>query len=620
MRRKIYYGEGMAYFYGSIYKNIRFFSFFYLIAYVSIVLCLPKITFAGTVYGPAPSNAASEGAVPGSNMEPPSVPNGAVPSYNGPGFNAPSGGNTPSTGAQPSTPSSAGIMGSGQPGGSPSPNGGNGTAGQPPASDAPTFMNSAMPNSSNPFLPNNISPGLLSAPIENMYLQQGVPQLMAPMMSVVYRPFGLVYFQPSPFQVAPQGSVSVTGLVGEESNLAYQPNQSLSDWGSYFMIMPSVYYTNFDDYGYISLLGNASYYQFNGNNIPPFLDETAGINAGTYLGNRIFVGVQELGMAGELPQLNGTPVSFFTGITPYYENMADAEVGIALTPKISFVQGASDMYFDDSSFGAGIMNLQSLTDSLNYQDKVDYLSLMYTYQQGFFTLFPSFISDGISATAMRSLNQTTSIGVGGSGSYFLMGQGNLSFSPQISNSSNSADFYMYSYYGLFTRKFTRNLSVSLEGGWNGIVFYDGQVFQDPLVDFNLGYTGPRLGLGINAGAYMSSMSSYGVEMGPEYIKSVMGYLSYRISPLTTFFSSVGYSIYDFLSPYQYSNNYFQTLQPNQSYNGTYLSQTDGLSYTPYSWLNTSLIYTYMQFSFNLPNQSIGQNMFLATMTFTWNFM
>jgi len=116
------------------------------------------------------------------------------------------------------------------------------------------------------------------------------------------------------------------------------------------------------------------------------------------------------------------------------------------------------------------------------------------------------------------------------------------------------------------------------------------------------------------------MSSYGVEMGPEYIKSVMGYLSYRISPLTTFFSSVGYSIYDFLSPYQYSNNYFQTLQPNQSYNGTYLSQTDGLSYTPYSWLNTSLIYTYMQFTFNLPNQSIGQNMFLATMTFSWNFM
>ena len=589
-----------------------------------VLLISRDMTLATPIYGPAPSNAAGNGAVPGSNLEPSQTPNEAVPSLNGPGFNAPVSGNGPQGGNQPSglqSPSSpSGIMGSGQSGGANSAPGGNGANGQP-TSNAPTFMNNAMPNSTNPFLPTNISPGLLSAPLENAYLQNGVPQLAAPLMSVVYRPVGLTYFQPNPFQVTPAGSVSVTGMYGLMSNINYQPDQTFTDWGSYYMIMPAITYSNFDDYGYISLLGSLSYYQYNGGNVSSFLNEMTGFSAGTYLGDRIFVGVQEFGMAGETPQMNGSPFSFFHNIQPYYENMADAEVGIALTPKITFVQAASDIYFDDAAFGAGFMNLQSLTDSLNFNiDRVDFLSLSYNYQQGFFSDFPDFISDGISATAMRSLTPTTSVGIGGSGSYFLMGQNNISsFSSGIGVSPNSYDFLMYSAYGMLTHKLNRNLSASLQGGWNVIQYYNGQSYPGPLVDLNIAYTDSRMGLAINAGAYEMTMPSYGVEVGPTYTESILGVFYYDISPKTSFISSVGYTLFSFLNPYAYSNNYFQSLQSNQSYNGSYLYQSDGITYTPISWISTNLMYTYMEFSTNIPQESIGQNMIFASVTFSWNF-
>lgn len=93
--------------------------------------------------------------------------------------------------------------------------------------------------------------------------------------------------------------------------------------------------------------------------------------------------------------------------------MSDAEVGFALTPKVTFVQSASDMYFDDSGFGAGIYNIQSLMDTLNYKDALNFLSLSYIYQQGIISLFPGFISDGLMGSAMRMVSPTTSFGVGG---------------------------------------------------------------------------------------------------------------------------------------------------------------------------------------------------------------
>ena len=569
--------------------------------------------FGGPIYGPSPSGTVPGGEVPEGDANPPNVPSGLVPSLNGPGFNLPSNGssstsgNNGQNGSQPNNPSNP-MNPNSLPGGS------NGQ-GQP-ASSAPTFMNNAMPNVSNPFLPNNISPGLLSSPLENAYMQNGVPQLAAPMMSAVYRPFGLTFFQPDPFQVAPQGSVTLTGMYGEASNVDFSTNQP--SWGSFFSITPAVYYSNFDDYGYISLMGSASYYQYNSGSISAYLNETGGISAGTYLGDRVFVGVQDMGFTGFSPGMNGSPLAFFTGIKPYYGNMSDAEVGFALTPKITFVQSASDMYFDDSGFGAGVFNVQSLMDTLNYKDAVNFLSLSYTYQQGIISMFPGFISNGVMGSAMRMISPLTSFGFGGTISDFLYNQSSVPTSF-FGSSSNSLNFYMYSYYGILTHQLTRSLSISLQGGLNTVSFYNGETFQAPMIDMNIAYTGPRLGLGLNAGEYMENMTSYGVELGPEKTKDIMGYLTYRIGSKTSLFSSAGYSIYTFLSPYNFSNNFFQTLQPNTSYSGSYLDLSAGINYTPEPWVNTSLDYNMVDFSSGIPNTAIIENMFMAMVTFVWSF-
>lgn len=96
---------------------------------------------------------------------------------------------------------------------------------------------------------------------------------------------------------------------------------------------------------------------------------------------------------------------------------------------------------------------------------------------------------------------------------------------------------MYSYYGILTHQLTRSLSVALQGGWNAVSFYSGETFQAPLIDLNIAYTGPRLGLGLNAGEYMENMSSYGVEMGPEKPKMCWGMPPTVSAPKRLFFLS-----------------------------------------------------------------------------------
>jgi hypothetical protein len=563
-----------------------------------------RILEAAPLYGPTPSNAAGGQMVPGDNFTPPIVPNQAVPSANGPGFNIPNSNNASNNGS--SSPTTNG----GPSQGAINPNSGSGTpeqagGSQTPASTAPTFMNSTLPNTTNPFLPNNISPGLISGPIENAYLLNGVPQLAAPLMSTVYRPFGLTYFQPNPFQVTPQGSFSLTGSYGEETNINFSPTQPES--GGYYMIMPAVMYSNFNDYGYISLLASASYFGYDTGNISPYFDEMGGVTLGTYLGPRVFIGAQDFVFNGSSPLMNGSPLQFFNGINSSYGNMADAEIGVALSPKVSFIQAASDQYFASENYGAGIMNLQAIIDSLNYMDKTNFLSASYIYQIGIMTDFPNFYSNGTTGTAMHQISPTTSLGVGGTLFYFSY-QG----LPDLNTKS-------YSIYGIFSHKLTRTVSFSGMGGWNVISFQNGETFQAPEWDVNLGYSGPRLSLGINAGEFIEEGTSFGIEMGPENVEEITGYLSYLISPKTMFFSSVGYSYYDFLSAYNFSNNFFKTLQPNVSYNGAFLEQTDGISYTPYTWLSTSLVYNFIEGTSNIPNETVVDNIFMAMITFTWNF-
>ena len=224
--------------------------FFFVIFCLALPPALPiGEALAVPQYGMAPANGVDSNQAPSGGAELPAAPNGAVPSYNGPGFNGPN--PAPSSNGSPAPPTSSGATS----GGAPAPSG---TQGAAPGSSssaassppAPTFMDSAMPNSANPFLPSVVSPGVVSSPIENSFLQAGVPQIAAPLMSAVYRPFGLTYFQPNPFQVTPQGSVSLTGAFGEETNVNFSPTQP--EAGGYYMIMPAVMYSTFDDYGYLS--------------------------------------------------------------------------------------------------------------------------------------------------------------------------------------------------------------------------------------------------------------------------------------------------------------------------------------------------------------------------------
>lgn len=571
-------------------------------------------------YGMAPANGVDSNQAPNGGADLPAAPNGSVPSYNGPGFNAPnSSGSSNSSASAPGSPSTPGgaAAPSGTQGGAPGPSGG--ATSSSPVSPAPTFMDNAMPNSANPFLPSVVSPGTVSGPIENAFLQAGVPQIAAPLMSAVYRPFGLTFFQPNVSQVVPQGSLSVTGSLESDTNIDFSPNQPQP--GQLYSLTPAVMYSNFDDYGYLSFLGNASYYGYDTGNIPPYLDETAGVSAGTYLGTRLFFGAQELYMNGSTPQMNGQPMAFLSGINSYWDNLADAEVGVALTPLITFVQSASDMYYDDSNFGAGIMNIQSLMDSLNYRDKTDYLSVSYTYQQGIFSLFPGFVSDGVAGTAMRTITPQTTLGVGGNLSDYLY------------QNLPGMNFVMETYYGIMTHRFTRSLFLSVQGGWNATVFESGQMLAAPMWDVNLGYTGPRLTLGVNGGQFMENYNAYGVEMGPENTTMAIGYLTYLLGAKTSFYASGGYTYYSFQAAQNFSNNFFPgvhptyfqtvvpqtTLNPNPSYSGSDINQTDELLYKPTPWLMASLTYNLIEFTSNLPNSSVIDNQFIAMLTFFWNF-
>ncbi len=566
---------------------------------IGLFLSGSGVSEATPLYGPAPSNAAGGQPVQGGDFNPPPVPDQAVPSANGPGFNGTNPGGVPQNGSSPTLSPTSGSPGSqnGTPGSA------NGS--QPPVSSAPTFMNGALPNTTNPFLPNNVSPGLISGPLENAYLLDGVPQMAAPLMSAVYRPFGLTYFQPNPFQVTPQGTVSLTGAFGEETNVNFSPTQP--EAGGYYMIMPAVMYSNFDDYGYLSLLANVGYYGYDTGNIPPYLEEVGGLSAGTYLGTRVFVGAQDFVFNGSTPMMNGQPMQFLNGINAAYGNLSDAEVGVALTPKVTFVESASDEYYGNEGYGAGFMNLQAVTSALNYMDKLNYLNVSYIYQQGLFSDFPSFYSNGASGTAMRQLNPTTSLGAGGTVFYYFY------------QDLPTFNMTMYSYYGIFTRSLTRRVFLSAMGGWNAVVFENGQNFQAPEWDINLGYSDPRLGIGVNVGEFIENDNSFGIEMGPEKVKEAMGYLSYTIGPKTSLFANVGYTYYDFLAAAPFANSFFQTLSPTISYNGTFLEGTAGVSYLPRPWITTTLMYNVIDGTTNIPNETIVDQMVLAMVTLTWNF-
>jgi len=578
---------------------------------VALVLFLHQsAAMADPLYGnPVPGTEAPSQAVPTPPVGPPQVGN---PDNQGSQQDQ----GTPAPAQSPASPApynplegvpnapGAPLVGPGQ-NGQAGQNGQGGSSSQP-VSDAPTFMNGSLPNTQNPFLPTGVSPGTFTAPLTSLYELQGVPDLAAPLMGQVYRPFGMTLYQPNPFQVAPQGYASLSGTFETDTNIQYSPSNP--QVGSFYTVTPAVVYSTLDDYGYLSAMASAAYVQYDTGNIPSYLSETGGLSGGTYLGNRIFVGLSDFANRGEMPEASGSPINFLTGIDPYFANTAGGEVGFALTPKVTFVETAMDYYFDGTSFGAGIMNIQSLGESLNYIDKTTMLSATYTYSQGLFTFYPDFISNGVSGMAMHFLTPTTSAGVGGNYSYYEM------------NGLPLLNFDMVTAFGLINHIFNHHLTGSIEGGYNVTTFATGQSYPGPLLDLNLVYNSGPLSLALNAGWFEENQMAFGVDAGPEDVKQAIASLYYQISPRTFFTVSGGYGIYRFFNAPGFANNFFsQTLQTSQVYSDNSIMQTDGIFWKPNTWLMTGLEYNLVDFTTNLPNETIIDNQFIAMVSIYFPF-
>jgi len=581
----------------------------------TLILCLnTHIALADPFGGAVPGAQPPPQLVPTAPVGPPQV---GVPEEQGPQQESPAGNPMgPSqnpTGSGPYNPllngtpppgspaTGSGLPGS-QSGAQPAQNGTN----ENEQSAAPTFMNGVLPNTQNPFLPTGISPGTYTAPLTNLFELQGVPALAAPLMGQVFRPFGLSLYQPNPFQVVPQGMAYLSGSFETDTNIDFSPTNP--QVGSLFTVTPAVSYSNFDDYGYLSLLANASYVQYLSGNIPSYLSETGGFSTGTYLGNRVFVGFDDFITRGEMPDTSGSPLQFLNGIDPYLMNTMGGEVGIALTPKISFVQTATDTYYDESAFGAGISNIQSLGDALNYIDKTTMLSVAYTYSQGFFSFYPDFTANGVSATAMHTIGHSSSGGVGGNYTYYMMqGQPLLNFS-------------MESGYILLNHTFNRSVTGSIQGGYNVVEFTStGQSYPGPLLDANITYNSGPFSITANAGWFEMDNISYGIQTGPETVKQAILALAYQITPRTTFSTSAGYIVSTMFNVPGFSNSFFQNLQPSQSYTYNSLNISNALSWRPNNWLMTSLMYNLINFSSNIPNETVVDNQFIAMVSVYFPF-
>ena len=545
------------------------------------------IVMADPLYGVAPLNP---------NDNPSATENGNVTPPPPGSPNAPTGPPMPSpvmpqgTQTNPSTPTN------GQPG-----------LNQPENSGTPpTFMNGSLPGTQGPMIQNGISPGSNAAPMMDMFQQSGYPALAAPLAAAVYQPFGLNMYQLNPFQVTPMGFFSLTGSAAYATNIDYSSSNPKP--GVFYTLSPALGYSTFDQYGFLSAIAEASLYEYTSGNVPSYLDEIGSLSAGTYLGSRVFVGVRDMVVRGsDILQSGGTPLGFLNGINPYIYNIAEAEVGIALTPKITFIQSANDFYYDASSFGAGNSNIQTLGETLNYLAPRYFLTGTYSYSRGNFSIYPDFISNSASGLATHSLSKTTQIGLGGSyAAYNYTGGSSLSFTKG-------------SWYGQFSHQFNSSLSASLQGGWNFTQFGNGQLFQDPLVDLNIEYLLGSASFGINAGEYMINEMNYGVELGPADVLSAMTYFTYKLSPKVHMVVSGGITDYSFFKPGDFSNNFFSTLKSNTGYSAQYISQQDGIFYRVRKWLLTGLMYQLIDFSTNIPQETVIDNEFIATVSFQYRF-
>ena len=118
---------------------------------------------------------------------------------------------------------------------------------------------------------------------------------------------------------------------------------------------------------------------------------------------------------------------------------------------------------------------------------------------------------------------------------------------------------------------------------------------------------------------MINEMNYGVELGPADVKQALGYLYYMFSPKTYTVVSGGVTKYTFLNAAGFSNNFFSTLQTNVGYSAQYNTQMDGVFYRARKWLLTGLMYRFIDFSSTLPQETVIDNEFIASVSFQLPF-
>ena len=176
---------------------------------------------------------------------------------------------------------------------------------------------------------------------------------------------------------------------------------------------------------------------------------------------------------------------------------------------------------------------------------------------------------------------------------------------------------------LFFKNFILKWKIYRHHGYNVVQFTStGQSYPGPLLDANISYTSGHFSMTANAGWFEMDNVSYGIQTGPETVKQAILAMSYQITPRTTFSTSGGYSVAQIFNVPGFSNNYFQTPQTgtaSQSFNYESLNISNDLSWRPNNWLMTSLIYNIIDFSSNLPNETITDNQFIAMVSIYFPF-
>jgi hypothetical protein len=118
-----------------------------------------------------------------------------------------------------------------------------------------------------------------------------------------------------------------------------------------------------------------------------------------------------------------------------------------------------------TAFCAGIGHIQTLMETLNFDEGTPFSSAVYIYSRSILSIFPGFSSNGVMGSVSSILSRQTSI---------IVGENGTTYEYQGDPLANVVSHYEY---GTSNDLFTRWLSESAQGGVNARTFSNGQNFQ-----------------------------------------------------------------------------------------------------------------------------------------------